>query len=311
LNPKWNHHVHWPVYQKSDKLVFYFEVWDKDSMTPDDFLGQCEVTVTKDWVGWGQMITENLQIRPGYKELLGIKGTLSFRLTYCPGDFSKTEVPWKYHNHKFTGLARAISAGEDVRGYATYEIGLHHIQDVFDDKDRKHWNETYDAAIKIFSSNVIKSTIQTQHNHLYSAISVTQSGLIKNGKDLLKLLKNGVKGGKPRFFTYAITNAWYFSETGAAFFVDFTSKHAMHAAAQDHVYYAGEFALIPDKQGTYRLCIDNNSGTYGPKKEMLPKLKLLMELNFPDLLVEANDYHSADLQKYKKYCETGKKEDLE
>jgi len=308
INPHWDYHEYSPIYHHNRELLFVFELWDSDTFTADDFLGQYEVAVTPEWHEWNKTKTESLQTRSGFRD--HVKGDITFKLTYTKDDFSHTQVSYKYHSHTFTGLARALSAGEEARSYATYQISLHHVQDIFKDDERKKWNEKYDAAIKIFNSPVIRTTIVTQHNHLYSEVSVSKFGKLNGSTDLLLLLNHGIIGGKPRYFTYAITgNTWFFSETGAAFFVDFTSKHAMHACAQEYVYYAGEFAIIPDQHGkNFRLCIDNNSGTYGPKKEYLSKLRLLFQLNFPGLHVEVNDYHEPSLKKYKSYIESGKLE---
>lgn len=65
--------------------------------------------------------------------------------------------------------------------------------------------------------------------------------------------------------------------------------------------YSGEFHPRPeggwgafsdeknDQDVDWELLIDNNSGTYGPDKEMLPKLQQLMEYNFPGLKIVALD----------------------
>ncbi|KAF9583801.1 hypothetical protein BGW38_008484, partial [Lunasporangiospora selenospora] len=114
-------------------------------------------------------------------------------------------------------------------------------------------------------------------------------------------------------FTYSIVpRGLYFSETGAAFFQDFMSKHAMHANRAPEVMYSGEFRLFvedcigcgddgsdnesagenegqPERRPQWTLLIDNNSGTYGPKKENLYQVKKLFEQNFPDLIVKAVD----------------------
>jgi hypothetical protein len=85
-----------------------------------------------------------------------------------------------------------------------------------------------------------------------------------------------------------------FSETGAAFLVDFASKHALHSKCAEEIRYSGEFHPRPKKgwkvwgdegekevEGEWELWIDNNSGTYAPDKELLKTLKSLLEYNFP------------------------------
>mmetsp|Transcript_14516 Transcript_14516/g.26317 ORF Transcript_14516/g.26317 Transcript_14516/m.26317 type:complete len:144 (+) Transcript_14516:155-586(+) len=66
---------------------------------------------------------------------------------------------------------------------------------------------------------------------------------------------------------------------------DFLSKHALHAGAATEVVYSGEFffdqcSRRATETGKTALVIDNNSGTFGPPKEKLDLLKLLMQLNF-------------------------------
>ena len=95
-----------------------------------------------------------------------------------------------------------------------------------------------------------------------------------------------------------------------AFFVDFASKHALHANVKEVVRYSGEFHWRPRIDGgwagfsedtnddaiEWELVIDNNSGTYSPDKAMLPKLKEFMEFNFPGLHVVVHDHGDSDLK---------------
>jgi len=90
----------------------------------------------------------------------------------------------------------------------------------------------------------------------------------------------------------------YFAETGAEFFKDFTSKHAMHANASFKVRYAGEFIISKKEEGGYKLVIDNNSGTYSPGGDGLGMLKKVLEVNFEGLEVEALDYQDEKLTEY-------------
>lgn len=77
---------------------------------------------------------------------------------------------------------------------------------------------------------------------------------------------------------------------------DFMSKHAMHANVARQVVYAGEF-FFRFSPITY-LVIDNNSGTYSPKKELLSNVADLFRINFPGLFVEALDYQDPRLLEY-------------
>jgi hypothetical protein len=105
-----------------------------------------------------------------------------------------------------------------------------------------------------------------------------------------------------------------FSETGAAFFVDFASKHALHANCNEAVRYSGEFHPqplcgrenfsddTPDEQVEWELVVDNNSGTYAPDPKMLPALKALLEFNFPGFKIVTMDYHDHELEESGESC---------
>ncbi|CAE6464036.1 unnamed protein product [Rhizoctonia solani] len=108
---------------------------------------------------------------------------------------------------------------------------------------------------------------------------------------------------KPAVYTYIIDeDTFRFSETGAAFFVDFASKHALHSSCSETVRYAGEFHprpscgwaqfddRIPDHEVDWELWIDNGSGTYAPPTDMLDNLRRLFEYNWPGLKVRTFDF---------------------
>lgn len=104
--------------------------------------------------------------------------------------------------------------------------------------------------------------------------------LINYGKD--------PKRKEPVRYTYIINNDYFrFSETSADFFADFCSKHAVHANAARKVRYCGEFHIRHTAEGKMILVIDNNSGTYSPNVELLPKIEELFKRNFSDIEVEA------------------------
>ncbi|CAE6362227.1 unnamed protein product [Rhizoctonia solani] len=108
---------------------------------------------------------------------------------------------------------------------------------------------------------------------------------------------------RPSVYTYIIDeDTFRFSETGAAFFVDFASKHALHSSCAETVRYAGEFHprpscgwanfddKIPDHEVAWELWIDNGSGTYAPPADMLGSLRGLLEYNWPGLKVRTFDF---------------------
>ncbi|RDX47319.1 hypothetical protein OH76DRAFT_1405921 [Lentinus brumalis] len=122
---------------------------------------------------------------------------------------------------------------------------------------------------------------------------------------------------KPAVYTYVIAvedDSFRFSETGAAFFVDFASKHALHANCAQTVRYSGEFHPrpacgwdkfsddTPDQAVQWELVIDNNSGTYSPDPLMLPDLKELLEYNFPGFTIHAWDRNDPRLSHSRDAC---------
>ncbi|KAJ7483150.1 hypothetical protein FB451DRAFT_1555202 [Mycena latifolia] len=102
-------------------------------------------------------------------------------------------------------------------------------------------------------------------------------------------------GEGAKLFTYVIIldGEWRFTETGPEFAIDLLSKHSMHADLAKEIAYSGEFFVRPVPGGAeakreshgaetagpsrnpkdYELVIDNDSGTYRPKKELLPVLQ--------------------------------------
>lgn len=112
-----------------------------------------------------------------------------------------------------------------------------------------------------------------------------------------KFLRMTSFGTQGRIFTYVITldGEMRFTETGEEFVIDLLSKHSMHADGAKEITFSGEFFVRfmegcegqsrigekdyladepPDENPKqYELVIDNDSGTYRPRKELLPVLK--------------------------------------
>ena len=80
-------------------------------------------------------------------------------------------------------------------------------------------------------------------------------------------------GTQGRVFTYVITldGEMRFTETGEDFAIELLSKHSMHADVAGEIAYSGE--LQDEDPKHYELVIDNDSGTYRPRKELLPILE--------------------------------------
>ena len=125
-----------------------------------------------------------------------------------------------------------------------------------------------------------------------------------------KFLRMTSFGTQGRMFTYVITldGEMRFTETGGEFVIELLSKHSMHADGAKEIAYSGEFfvRLMEEHEGDlrgrgegdlrndepqdedpkhYELVIDNDSGTYRPRKELLPTLKefLASDENFGGL----------------------------
>ena len=196
----------------------------------------------------------------------------------------------------------------------------------FDDDEVQHWNTNYKAAQTIFqgpASIAVRSTIQAGHRMLYARSTRNGFGVIKEPADVLNILHGGRIGDqsshrvKPAVYTYVLAvddDSFRFSETGAAFFVDFASKHALHSNCAQAVRYSGEFHprpeggwenfddSIPDNQVRWELVIDNNSGTYSPDPMLLPTLKELLEYNFPGFIIHAWDFNDPRLAPSREAC---------
>lgn len=150
-----------------------------------------------------------------------------------------------------------------------------------------------------------------QHAYLYGGVAGVKplydvrkdlmevSGSLLGANDFLEAFQFGLREGKPRMFTYVLMpKRLYMAETGAQFFRDIMSKHAMHSSASTEVVYAGELH-IRCAHGQYVLVVDNNSGTYAPDKDDLPSVAEVFRRNFPGLDVIALDYRDPLLEQYR------------
>ena len=188
------------------------------------------------------------------------------------------------------------------------------------------WNRKYKAAQTIFqgpTSVAVRSTIQAGHRMLYARTTTNNFGVIKSSQDIVNILHGGKTGSraahrvKPAVYTYIISaddDSFRFSETGAAFFVDFASKHALHANCAEAVRYSGEFHPrpengwenfsddIPDAEVKWEIVLDNNSGTYAPDPMMLAELKELFEYNFPEFKIHTFDFNDPRLAQSRDAC---------
>lgn len=193
------------------------------------------------------------------------------------------------------------------------------------------WNRNHKAARTIFEgkmSGPVRSIIQAGHRMLYARSTTNGFGVIDSQEDVYSFLHstsspdsnmNYAHRVKPAVYTYIISaedDSFRFSETGAAFFVDFASKHALHSNCAESVRYSGEFHPrpeggwdkfcddTPDDQTKWELVIDNNSGTYAPDVKLLPALKGLLEYNFPGIGICAMSHEDPKLVKSREACRT-------
>lgn len=232
-----------------------------------------------------------------------------------------TKGPARFSRH--TSYAAGMLTREKKFEFYTYRIRLYHLLDIFgpDVNGYQHWNVNYDAAKRIFADTLeganIRNALHSQHSYLYRHDKSSQYGALVRADDLGRLLHGQRLTENPRqdlkmvVFTYSIIpKGLYFSETGTAFFQDFMSKHAMHANRATEVLYSGEFRLFRDEHhnGDWTLLIDNNSGTYAPKKEDLPKVRALFERNFPDLVVVALDHEDPHLKEIRQATKKAEQE---
>ena len=237
----------------------------------------------------------------------------------------------RYSRH-FSPVAGKLTNLNSARLYSTWKLYLVGVSRAFGDA-HQHWNTQYKAAQSIFqgpASIAVRSGIQAGHRMLYARTAANGFGVIEDAPALLALLHTGTGGTgapgtdgafaqrvKPAVYTYVIASddgALRFSETGAAFFVDFASKHALHANCAPTVRYSGEFHprpvggwaafadSTPDAQVGWELVFDNNSGTYAPDKTLLPELQALLARNFPGVGIVTLDRSDEALASSREAC---------
>ena len=237
------------------------------------------------------------------------------------GRISKLGLGVKSQMDKIQPVHAALNFVQPVHDafqeHSTWKITMYDVDNVFHGK-RHGWNKSYDAAQKIFNgptSHLVRGAIQIQHSYLYgggSGIKVLQefrrgieqtTGSLLDYDDFITLLNGGIRRGKPRMFTYCLMESkLYLAETGAHFFRDMRSKHAMHCSAAEEVVYAGELHFRRGPPGSdeppIRLIVDNNSGTYAPGQEDLPRVAEVFRRNFPGLPVQALHFEDPMLKYY-------------
>ncbi|KAG0332355.1 hypothetical protein BG000_010092 [Podila horticola] len=300
LNPVWD--AKWQLLNVTDGTVLEMFVKDKNKMMVDTDLGRASLLLSN-IEGTHEHVLDVWKSNTKKQGQILVK-THAIHSTGKSAELTKVSSsgPARYSRH--TSYAAGVLTREQKMEFYTYRVRLYHLLDVFgtDARFYQHWNTEYDAAKRIFGDNLeglnIRNALHSQHSYLYRHSQHSVYDGLSTASDLGTLLhsdrlaKDPTQDLKNTVFTYSIVpRGLYFSETGAAFFQDFMSKHAMHANRATEVMFSGEFRLIQDERyhGQWHLLIDNNSGTYAPKKEDLHKVKEVFERNFPDLIVSALD----------------------
>lgn len=211
-------------------------------------------------------------VSPGTKEVeivgkrLGrSKGTFWLNIESSPSAQDSISLPYLFdgpihysrHDSPTMGVLTNL---RDTRLYSTWKIYIKGVPQFFGDTVQR-WNHDYKGAQAIFkgpTSIAVRSGIMAGHHMLYARTVSNGFGVITDADDVFKLLRGGLRRDgnnafenriKPAVYTYVIAeedNTFRFSETGAAFFVDFASKHALHSNCAESVVYSGEFHPRPE-----------------------------------------------------------------
>ncbi|CAH0476972.1 unnamed protein product [Peronospora belbahrii] len=298
LEPVWNEKFYFKNVKPDTLCTLY--LLDED-MDGDDALGQTHFSATNTD---NTETTFELPITRNDTEAGTIVVKVKSHMTSVIGDGKLQQVGpvhFSIHVSITSGLLTQNMTEDGKLQASAYHLQMHNISQIM--PNDHEWNKNYPTIQKIFSpdhveSPALRTAIVTEHAVIYRHGATTQYGQLEDGSDFFKLINYGQRSDKPVLFTYAITSTgWYFSETGASFFKDMLSKHMLHANAAFSVKYAGEFHIKKEHCGRYKLLIDNNSGTYAPPKEDLPKLKELFENNFAGISVEAKDRNDEELKR--------------
>jgi hypothetical protein len=194
----------------------------------------------------------------------------------------------------------------------------------------------------------LHKALMHQHAQIYHFDRSTEFDYMKDGpskETSLKFLELCHFDSGGRIFTYILTldSLFRFTETGKEFGIDMLSKHTMHSEVASYTAFSGEFFIRrlkyanrdppevggnneshpptdigngppdddpPHDPAHYELIIDNDSGTYRPKAELLPKLKEFISYNFPGLKIVTLDCNTdAELQQRLKSEQRQKKKE--
>ncbi|KIJ33221.1 hypothetical protein M422DRAFT_52548 [Sphaerobolus stellatus SS14] len=256
LKPIWNEM--WYVKNVPSDGKLKITVWDKDDGSPADGRignadyrpGSCETDVLEG--------VKELQIVG--RAFNRLKGTFWAQVSVKPASSPHLlpytfDGPISYSRHFSPTVGLLTNLDENGRRlYSTWKMRLRGVQSYLGGPPQ-HWNTKYSAAQRIFGTGLdcraLRSSIQAGHRLLYARSTRNGFGVIEKSEDVFALLTGGRAAPhrvKPAVYTYIISvddDTFRFSETGAAFFVDFASKHALHANCAETVRYSGEFHPRP------------------------------------------------------------------
>ncbi|KAF9009706.1 hypothetical protein BDQ17DRAFT_1406697 [Cyathus striatus] len=306
LAPVWNEL--WRVKNVPSDAELKVEVFDKDEDTPhDDYIGKFKLTLSPG--------AKEAEIEGPVTVLRKSRGTFWLKIDSTPTKPSPKypylfDGPIRYSRHFSPTVGRLTNLPADpnaatsdtARLYSTWKVFLKGVELFFRDT-HQHWNTNYKAAQSIFqgpTSIAVRHGIQAGHKMLYARTGRNKFGVIEDAGGILEIMHGGrARAGpegdsnaqflhrvKPAVYTYIISSdddSFRFSETGAAFFVDFASKHALHSNCSPTVRYSGEFH--PRPKGGWANFNDGMSD----KDVEWEFLKELLEYNFPGLGVVALD----------------------
>ncbi|KAH8990009.1 hypothetical protein EDB86DRAFT_1823419 [Lactarius hatsudake] len=333
LQPVWNEL--WHLKNVPTDATLAVQVMDKDEGKTDDFVGKFETTVApgaKEAIIQGPMH----RLRSGTFWLNIESREPATPLSEAPA--YTFDGPLRYTQH-YSPTVGQLTRVNDARLYSTWEVRLRGVRTFFGDAFQ-HWNTEYAAAQSIFGAGpgalALRGTIRAGHRTLYAQTMRDRTGPLDTPADVLALLHSANSlvqyrspvdprrlRVKPAVYTYVIAEedeTLRFSETGATFFVDFASKHALHANCAKRVRYSGEFHPRPtcpggwagygdgnpdadaDERTHWELAIDNNSGTYAPSRDLLPTVRALLEYNFPGFAICALDREDPGLKESREAC---------
>ena len=280
-------------------------LYDKDNdLLSDDYIGQFEISDLSNYrtPAEGHPIVDSDGRHRGYFHLT----IESRKVTESSGKLPRYTYDGRcrYTRHDSTTFGH-LTMSKSEAGYSTWKIQLRQVPVFFRPYDLQPWNRAYPIAQQIFNgttrSIAKQNSFKIAYKILYGrAINKKESGYVANAKELWENILSNEKSLSIRLciYTYVIdASAWRFSETGAGYFTDFASKHALHANCAEYVRYAGQFHPRPkfgwDRcDDEWELVFDNWSGTYSPSPDLLIKLKELLQFNFPGLNIVT--YHFKD-----------------